>query len=98
MAAIIEELKKAYLKAFSGLASLIEYCPEELWSKKTGGYLFAQHILHAVTCSIYYLRYKGESEELNEPVIARMDELQPGLKETAKQALTKQELRALADS
>jgi DNA replicative helicase MCM subunit Mcm2 (Cdc46/Mcm family) len=97
MQRIIEELKKNYLIAFNGLVSLIEYCPEKLWTEKSGGYLFAQQILHAIACSIHYLHYEDETEELNEPIIARADELQPELKKTAKEVLNKKELQSLVE-
>lgn len=64
MVNVVEELKKHYLKAFDALVDLIDYCPDELWASKHGGYLFAQQILHALTCSIYYLRYEGDTEVL----------------------------------
>ena len=97
MTEITNELKKSFLKSYNGLTSLIDYCPDELWSKKCGGYLFAQQILHAVTCCVYYLRYEGDKEELNEPIIARIDQLHPGLEETAKEVLSKQELLELTE-
>jgi predicted transcriptional regulator len=92
MERVAEELKKHYLKAFDALADLIEYCPDELWPAKHGGYLFAQQILHVLTCSIYYLRYEGDTEELNEPVIKRREALQPSLGNVATEVLSKQEL------
>ena len=56
-----------------------------------------QHILHAICCSIFYMRYLGESETLNEPIIKQKMELQPGLERIATETYTKEDMQKLAE-
>jgi hypothetical protein len=44
-----------------------------------------------LTCSIYYLRHKGESDDLNAGIINRQELFAAGLAETAKEVLIRQE-------
>ena len=92
----IDRLRAEYVEAYDALVSLIDYCPDELWNQKRGGYLIGQQLLHPIADSVYYLRLEGQSEELNAPVKARIDQLQPDLKAVATEVLSKAELKTIA--
>jgi hypothetical protein len=56
MSDIIKYLKKSHNNSYSMLEEMIEICPDYLWDKKAGGFVFWQQIMHALVGSRYWMR------------------------------------------
>lgn len=55
MRAITDSLKANFDRGWGLLDQIIEVCPEAVWSKKAGGFLFWQQIYHCFGCVDYFI-------------------------------------------
>ena len=58
MKVITDSLKTDFDRGWGFLTKLIDVCPEVLWNKKAGGYLFWQHMYHCFGCIDYFIGAK----------------------------------------
>lgn len=64
MRAITDALKANFDRGWGFLNQIIDVCPEAVWSKKAGGYLFWQQIYHCFACVEYFLGPKDGKPEM----------------------------------
>ncbi len=86
---IIDAARTHFEMSFKMLQELIVKCPDELWDKKRGGYVFWQQILHALAGVNYWMRLSNES--FTEPFAGKV--LYPELEGDPVDSLTKEELQ-----
>jgi uncharacterized damage-inducible protein DinB len=78
--------------SFDMLENMIDKCPDSLWDKKRGGFIFWQQILHALTGVNFWMRLAND--RFTEPFIGKV--LYPELDGEPEDSLTKEELKAYA--
>ena len=93
MNTIIKQVKIHLDLSFESLLELIDVCPDELWDKKQGGFVFWQQILHALTGSLFWTRL--EKKDFGEPFGER--EVFPELDREPKGKISKAEMKTLAN-
>ena len=62
---VTEICKEQLFLSFQTIENLIDITPENIWNKKSGGYIFWQQIVHCITGSLFWLR--TEKKQFQEP-------------------------------
>ena len=62
---ITDICKGQLLLSFETVENLINITPDNIWNKKSGGFVFWQQIVHCITGSLFWLR--TEKKEFQEP-------------------------------
>lgn len=88
-----EAARRHFELSFQMLEELIAICPEELWNRKLGGFVFWQQLLHALSGVDYWMR------DAEGPFIEPFSErkLHPELDAEPEGGLTREELEAYKD-
>ena len=60
---VISCFKDEFDRFFGLLEKQIDVCPDDLWTQKTGGYIFWQQLLHVIACVELYALPEGESSK-----------------------------------
>ena len=64
MDAVIQCFKDDFERFWGLMEKQIDICPDEIWSKKAGGWIFWQQILHSIGCVELFVLPEGESSSL----------------------------------
>lgn len=90
---VISCFKEEFSRFFALLEKQIEVCPDDLWRKKTAGYIFWQQLLHAIACVELYALPEGESSKQTayERGVVMLSAI-------PKRHMTKKEMRGMADN
>ena len=86
---LLDSLRRQFSDPFEMLEKIIDVCPDELWNKKTSGYVFWHQIFHALYWVHFWLR--DEKTDFNEPFTG--ETLYPHLEKTPEKILSKNDLR-----
>jgi uncharacterized damage-inducible protein DinB len=90
---IMDAARTHFDLSYRMLQELIDKCPDELWDKKRGGYVFWQQILHALTGVNYWMRQSNE--QFVEPFEGKV--LYPELESDPVDSLSREELKGYAN-
>lgn len=63
MRVVTESLKAAFDRGWGLLDQLIEVCPDSVWNKKAGGFLFWQQLYHCFGCVDYFIAPKDAASD-----------------------------------
>lgn len=85
----VETIRRHFDLSFAMLEKMIDQCPDELWNKKHGGFVFWQQLLHAFTGIHFWMRLSNEI--FVEPFSDR--KVYPELDQDPQDELTKNDLR-----
>ena len=58
MRAITDDLKASFDQGWKLMDQIIDVCPEAVWGKKAGGFVFWQQLYHCFACVDYFLMPK----------------------------------------
>jgi hypothetical protein len=89
---LLSHIKIQFAMSYQMMEKQIEVCPDRLWNKRAGGYVFWQQIVHALTGTLYWLRPEGTP--FVEPFAGRG--VYPELEKTPETELSRDELRGLS--
>ena len=91
----LQSFKRHFDNIYGKLESAIEICPEELWAKKVGGFLFWQQLYHTFAIIDFFILEPGQQprqnlfeadvyrllrEEKNTPTKAQIQEIAAAMK------------------
>ena len=85
---LLEIAKTQFDLSFLMLEKMIEQCPDDLWDKKKGGFVFWQQILHAFAGINYWLRMNNDI--FQEPFADK--KVYPELEQEPENQLTKEDI------
>ena len=90
---VIACFKSEFDRFFDMLGKQISICPDDLWNKKVGGYVFWQHLLHVIAIVELYALPEGQpsAQTLYERDVVM-------LSSTAQRVMSKEEMQSLAAS
>lgn len=90
----LNSLRNQFFLSFSMLEGVIEICPDELWNKKSGGFIFWQQVLHALSGIHGWLREEKPEEIPSFPTFDGRN-IYPELENDPEVSLTKADIRKL---
>ena len=64
MRAVTDALKANFDRGWNFLEQIVDVCPESVWAKKAGGYVFWQQIYHCFACMDYFIGPKDGTPDM----------------------------------
>lgn len=89
---LVKHVSQHFYVSFEMLKNHIDNCPDNVWNKKHGGYIFWQQLLHAFEGVLYWMRNSAYDSSLINPLY------HADLENTSELCISKNELNIIVKS